>query len=271
MASPHRPGKPTRLKITDDKGFEKVVLIDRDPFPIGRDVSAGLCLPGEAGPSVAARHASIIQEAGRFVLRDEAGARGTRVNGRPVRQMMLRHGDEITLGASPLKIQFLVEGSRAADVEEGRIHLLLGLLRDLHARLETEEVATRSVAAVMRMLAPDWVALSIPIEGGLRIVAAADKAGHLPTAPTRLASEVNASGRSAFQPNRLCVPIDCGRQVLAVFDVGPHAGRPYTPDDLTLLESLAAHTGVALGHCPDLDQCSRAESAGSASQVETVS
>jgi FHA domain-containing protein/GAF domain-containing protein len=254
MSAPGRPAQPTRLKITDDKGFEKVVLIDKDVFPLGLEADEGLRLPEEAGASVARRHALIIRDGEGFVIVDKAGSCGTRVNGRPIRRAALKHGDQITLGTSSFRIQFLVEGSRASDLEERNLGLLLEVLKEIHSCLDVAEVSARAAAGVSLVLRPSWVALLRPASrDGLEVAAAVDRSGRLPAAPTRAARQVFASARGLFQPDQLCVPVQSRDGVLGVLQLGPREAADYTARDLELLEALASHTGLALANARRLE------------------
>lgn len=242
-----RPSKPTRLRVTDEKGFEKLILIDRDVFPIGRDAAEGLSLPHMAGDGLAPCHALIIRDGNDYVLKDESGSCGTRVNGRPIRRTVLHHGDQINLGDSPMKIRFLVDGTRAADQEEKRIRTLLEVLRVMHSCLEVREVAARAIAGVMQLLGPAWCCLSMPGDrGGLEVIAASDATGRLPQKPGRLAAQVMATGRSLFSHAALCATIRSVDGLLGVIETGPRDRAEWTSRDMEMLEALSAHVGVAL-------------------------
>jgi hypothetical protein len=242
------PQKPTRLKITDDKGFEKVVLIDNDHFTLGTRSSSGLEVPAEEGDPVAGRHAVIVRDGETFLIEDRSGSCGTRVNGRPIRRMALRHGDEIRLGASAYRIEFLVEGTRAADEHEKRVKSMLDILLELHACRDPDEVPARAVAGVMHLLSPSWITFSVRAEGSLKLVVGGDMSGDLPAVPSAIARHVADTSRATFQPGHLCVPVidHRSRALLAVVDLGPREGKPYTANDLELLEVMTAHVGIAL-------------------------
>ncbi len=246
-----RPGNDQRqayLRIIDAAGFEKTVAIDRASFPIGVAPDSGLALPpGLCAESVAARHAVITREGEAFHLTDESGPCGTRVNGRPVRRKSLAHGDVIILGRSALRIEFLLGESPAVGGVADRVRLLVDLLRNVHASLAVREISAGTVAAVMQLLDAGWTSVSLNLErSGLRIHSAADRDGRLPDGPTRIAFQVMETGRASFHRDSLCVAIESRDGRLGVLDVGPRRGAPYGAQDLELLESLAAHAGVAL-------------------------
>jgi hypothetical protein len=247
-SAPIGPPNHTRLKITDDKGFEKVILIDRDQFPLGTKTVEGCEIPEEEGSPVAGRHAVILRDGDSYSIEDRSGSCATRVNGRPIRRMSLKHGDEIRLGASTYRIEFLVEGTRAADRHEKRVKAMLDVLLQLHACLDPSEVPARAVAGVMHLLAPSWVTLSLRTGSSLKVVVGGDARGDLPVAPTAIARHVAETARASFHPERLCVPVmdHASRSLLGVVDLGPRDERPYTAGDVELLEVMAAHVGIAL-------------------------
>jgi len=240
---------PTRLRVTDDHGFEKVVLIDRDVFPIGRQAFGGLEIPPDDSESIRPRHALIIRDGDEYILKDESGCRGTRVNGRPIRRTILKHGDQITLGASPLRICFLVEGTRAADAQRNRIGRMMEVLRHVHEHLDLDEVPARAVAGIMDVFGASWVMVSLTgAEGRFEVAASGDADGRLPSAPSAAAGRVIGSSRSHFHPHHLCVPIPGGGQTQGAIEVGPREAGAYAAWDLQLLEAMAAHVGVAIAN-----------------------
>ena len=83
-----------RLEVRDVLG-ERVVTIDRVPFSIGRRENNSLRL---GGSEVSREHASIVQEDGKYVLRDQSSRYGTFVNGEAVTECELRSGDTVRLG-----------------------------------------------------------------------------------------------------------------------------------------------------------------------------
>ncbi len=71
---------------------------------IGREPSSQLCI---VDPSLSRRHCLLAQQDGRFTLRDLGSRNGTLVNGVPVEEQELKHGDQISVGDSVLV--FLLE------------------------------------------------------------------------------------------------------------------------------------------------------------------
>ncbi len=83
-----------RLEVRDTLG-ERVVVIDRLPFSIGRRETNGLRL---GGSEVSREHAEIALEGNRYLIRDRQSRYGTFVNGEPITECELRSGDRVRLG-----------------------------------------------------------------------------------------------------------------------------------------------------------------------------
>src|SRR5690349_13576904 len=78
---------------------------------VGRDPAIGLSIPDRL---MSRRHCAVQLEGGRFVVRDLNSSNGTSVNGIPVRERALEHGDRIRAGDSIL--MFLRPDADAAAV-----------------------------------------------------------------------------------------------------------------------------------------------------------
>jgi serine phosphatase RsbU (regulator of sigma subunit) len=83
-----------RLHVSDSQG-RRVVVLDRPLFLIGRRTAADLQI---VSTDVSREHAEIVQEDGRFTLRDRGSRYGTFVNGEQITERALVHGDRIRLG-----------------------------------------------------------------------------------------------------------------------------------------------------------------------------
>jgi pSer/pThr/pTyr-binding forkhead associated (FHA) protein len=82
----------------------KTIPLTQDRVQIGRYENNDLMLDH---PTVSAYHAEItLRPDGKYELMDRDSRNGTRINGTMVRAAVLKHGDQITLGA--LTIHYLV-------------------------------------------------------------------------------------------------------------------------------------------------------------------
>jgi serine phosphatase RsbU (regulator of sigma subunit) len=121
-----------RLEVTDALG-RRVVPIGKAPFEIGRRETNDLRL---AGSEVSRDHAEIVPADGGFVVRDRSSRYGTYVNGEPVTERALVHGDRIRLGRSGgAEMVFLVADSEPVP-ERSSTTTAIGDLRQIAALLE---------------------------------------------------------------------------------------------------------------------------------------
>jgi len=89
---------------------------------VGREPANQVCLNDL---SVSRRHCVITPEAGKYKLTDLDSFNGTFVNGVPVKEQLLQHGDQITVGDIPLL--FLLheaEANAAGDVQLDEEHMI---------------------------------------------------------------------------------------------------------------------------------------------------
>ncbi len=83
-----------RLDVRDSLG-QRVVTLDTSLFSIGRRSTSDLHL---LDTEVSRDHAEIMVTDGVYLLRDRGSRYGTFVNGTPITEQTLRHGDRITFG-----------------------------------------------------------------------------------------------------------------------------------------------------------------------------
>jgi serine phosphatase RsbU (regulator of sigma subunit) len=131
-----------RLEVTDTLGA-RTVPIAKDLFEIGRRSSHDLYL---GGADVSRDHAQIERKGERFTLRDRGSRGGTFVNGEPVAERVLEHGDRIHLGrSSGADLVFLIEqaprpGPTNSAGELRKMTTLLEALRALGSGRVLDEV-----------------------------------------------------------------------------------------------------------------------------------
>jgi signal transduction histidine kinase len=129
---------PVRIRVEDEKGFEKTIVFRQGLLRIGSEPEAGLCLRHE---SVAPCHLLILREGERFTFADTSAGMTTLVNGLPAHKGILKHGDVITFGEGcPYKLTFLVDSLRAGDRRERKLRGLLAASRAINSSLVLGEV-----------------------------------------------------------------------------------------------------------------------------------
>jgi phosphoserine phosphatase RsbU/P len=98
-----------RLHVSDSQG-RRVVVLDRPQFLIGRRTAADLQI---VSTDVSREHAEILQDEGRYLLRDRGSRYGTFVNGEQVTERVLEHGDRIRLGRTDaIELVFATDGAK---------------------------------------------------------------------------------------------------------------------------------------------------------------
>jgi sigma-B regulation protein RsbU (phosphoserine phosphatase) len=179
-----------RLEVSDAQG-RRVVVLDKAAFTIGRRSANDLQL---TGTDVSRDHAEILRSDGTYLLRDRGSRCGTYVNGAPVTERRLVHGDKIQVGRTAgAQLVFLVHdtatdtGSRAgASAIVGgfrQIATLLDALRGLGSSRVLDEVLTLVMDA------------AIEVTGAERgFVMMANERGELEMKLARMQGRVSLSG-----------------------------------------------------------------------------
>jgi hypothetical protein len=104
----------------------RVIPLDRDIINVGRNRENQIVLDG---PRVSRHHAQLRLRFGRYVLFDLDSRDGTMVNGQPVQETILQHGDVISLGG--VRLIYTEDDISAGDSDTGPA-------RGLHDWDETE-------------------------------------------------------------------------------------------------------------------------------------
>jgi phosphoserine phosphatase RsbU/P len=123
------------LEIKDGQG-RRVVRLEKAIFTIGRRKESDLCV---SGANVSRDHAEIQCKDDRFVLRDRTSRFGTFVNGQPVTEHVLSHGDKIRLGqvgSDGADAVFLIKTDEAETGEAVAASAPVDHLRQVAALLE---------------------------------------------------------------------------------------------------------------------------------------
>ena len=76
-------------------------LADSQAYLIGRSEDCTICIPED---SISSRHAQLTQTERGWELQDLGSANGTAVNGKPAKQAILSHGDQIKMGTQVILI-----------------------------------------------------------------------------------------------------------------------------------------------------------------------
>jgi two-component system cell cycle response regulator len=146
--NPLTQGQPSAACLVLIVGAEigkRIELGQRD-VSLGRSSAADVQLDLD---NVSRNHASIVKNAHGWVLRDLDSTNGTFVNELPIRERLLRDGDQIRIGRAMLK--FLTSGNVEAQYHE-EIYRLMTLdgLTQLHNRRFFQEALDREFARSRR-------------------------------------------------------------------------------------------------------------------------
>lgn len=95
-----------RLVVHSGPLAQTVVPLEQEETTIGRGVTNLVCI---ADPILSRQHCVITREDDQFLIRDLGSLHGTVVNGIPVTQHYLQHGDQVSLGSSVFSF-FVHEG-----------------------------------------------------------------------------------------------------------------------------------------------------------------
>ncbi len=98
------PKKILQVGLVMDPGVANIthLELDKEEISIGRDKSCDVVLNDKKSSR---RHAIIVRAGLRFVVKDMASANGIFVNGAPVREQELFHGDKIRIGTSVIEFR----------------------------------------------------------------------------------------------------------------------------------------------------------------------
>ena len=125
-----------RLEVNDGLG-RRLVAIDKPVLTIGRRTESDVRL---VGSDVSREHAELAVEDGKYLLRDRGSRYGTFVNGAPVTEHTLTHGDKVQFGRTGgAEVVFLTDappsasGTSSAGTAVGDIRQMATLLEGLRA------------------------------------------------------------------------------------------------------------------------------------------
>jgi DNA-binding protein Fis len=204
-------------------------------------------------PKASRRHAQVIVEAGRVVLRDLGSRNGTFLNGNKVeREIELRAGDRIQIGETVIRFEDVAEV--AMDVSSASLESLMpeGELRSF-LDLTTQLLAAPDRAAARQRLA-HWMAQKGVSAKALSI----EESAELPRALTRPAL---IEGQVALGGGQILAPLrSSGGEAHGVLVAGKEGG--FSVAEQRLIASAAHLGGAAVGLLPDTARANEAFSPG---------
>jgi serine phosphatase RsbU (regulator of sigma subunit)/pSer/pThr/pTyr-binding forkhead associated (FHA) protein len=172
---------PAPRLAVHDAGGRRVITIDKPVFRIGRAATADLRL---SGADISREHADIVTDAQGYLLRDRSRT-GTFVNGEPVTEHRLAHGDEIECGRGGAVLMFFTTTPEArtsvvlqpADLRP--IAALLESLRGMGGERVLDEVLALVLDAAIEASGAERGFIMLADAGGRLELQLARVAGHV--------------------------------------------------------------------------------------------
>lgn len=90
--------------------------VEDEPVILGRATDCAIRFHADHDREVSKRHAELVRKDGRILLRDLSSRNGTYVNGRLVREVFLRQGDVVRLGAEGPQIKIDLSGKEVTAI-----------------------------------------------------------------------------------------------------------------------------------------------------------
>ncbi len=107
-----------RLNCIDAVAINSELCVDRFPATIGRGTEASITINDIWASRV---HCHIRCENGLLMVKDLGSRNGTRVNGVPIDEAPLRHGDELTVGISTFLVSLAHVTGEGSSIKIGNV------------------------------------------------------------------------------------------------------------------------------------------------------
>jgi sigma-B regulation protein RsbU (phosphoserine phosphatase) len=112
---PLEVAKSASLVVVDPSGHRSTVVINTQPFRIGRQAGNQVVMRDNRASRV---HAEIILEKGEYWLEDLNSRHGTFVNGAKIQRHKLQEADRIDFGADSYQLIFMAPGEQVSRLLE---------------------------------------------------------------------------------------------------------------------------------------------------------
>jgi phosphoserine phosphatase RsbU/P len=136
----------TCLHWLGDDGKESIFPLISSEILIGRRSNADIILDSQ---NVSRHHAKIVRTANGHVIQDLASTHGTFVNNERVEHHLLRHGDTICLGRSPIEFQYLVGEPPLAERSAETTRIFDKSLVDLGVALPSRQSDLEKISCIL--------------------------------------------------------------------------------------------------------------------------
>lgn len=167
----------------------QITPVGNEPLPVGKAHtvlgSDRQCDVRLRGGGVEARHAEIVRQGAKFLLRDLKSRSGTYVNGQPIQEWELVGGDRIRLGRQRAELLFMADPAETARLPAASLRGMASLLESLRVMEPTsilEDVLDRVLDAALGMTGAERAFVLLPDSSGqlAHIVGRGPGGGSLP-------------------------------------------------------------------------------------------
>jgi len=274
MSPGQGPKIPVRLRVIDEKGFEKTELFNKSLLRIGSGPEAHLQLPDSG---IDPCHVVILREGGVFMFANTSKKAKLLLNGREVSKGNLEHGDVLSFGKdSAYRIVFMTKGERSEDSREDSLRSLLAASRAINSSLVLSDVLERVMDSVMEVTGAERGFLMLrEADGTLRakvsrnIEPVALDQEMIPASRSIIEKAIEARKSVQYLANAvpggktslstsivrlnlqtaLCAPIVSKDEVIGVVYVDHRKALPdFSGREQEIIEGLADHASVAINN-----------------------
>jgi serine phosphatase RsbU (regulator of sigma subunit) len=183
---PHEVAKSASLVVVDPSGHRSTVVINAQPFRIGRQAGNQVVMRDNRASRV---HAEIILEKGEYWLEDLNSRHGTFVNGAKIQRHKLQEADRIDFGADSYQLIFMAPGEQVSRLLEhfpasekgggklGKLRAVMEVARALQTSLSSQDVLSAVVDAALAVTGAERGFLLLRNQDELEMRVARDNEG----------------------------------------------------------------------------------------------
>ena len=178
--------KSASLVVVDPSGHRSTVMINAQPFRIGRQAGNQIVMRDNRASRV---HAEIALENGEYWLEDLKSRHGTFVNGAKIQRHKLQEGDRIDFGAESYQLIFMAPGGQVSRLLDhfpssitgggklGKLRAVMEVARALQSSLSSQDVLSAVVDAALAVTGAERGFLLLRNQDELEMKVARDNAG----------------------------------------------------------------------------------------------
>jgi phosphoserine phosphatase RsbU/P len=262
-----------KLVLTEAFKPRRSILIDKNPFTIGRAAECDLILDRSG---ISKRHTRVLFDGEQFSIEDLESKNGTYVNGTRIRTLtLLKHNDLVTLSGLDLLFQIVEQSEVTIDLERSmeKFRMALKSTKAMNSHQLLDPILTEIMDGVMRLTQAErgflmiegengelQMARSVNIhpeglkeEGSTLSLSAVERAiqTRVSVAISDALTDTFFGHQTSVQALRLktlvCVPIMTNGEVMGIIYADSNRrGQEFTQLDVDVLESLAENAAISI-------------------------